>query len=165
MSAPAMQAIANITLSAATASVAFSNIPQGYRDLKIISTIALSGDISTYMQFNNDVGANYNSVRILGNGSSATSYANSNSSTALAFGISNATAQTTLTTNVIFEVLDYSITNKHKSTISRVNDAASESMVVAGRWSSTSAITSIQCIAGSGTFSTGSTFTLYGVLA
>jgi hypothetical protein len=63
--------------------------------------------------------------------------------------------------------MDYSATDKHKTVISRFGSAARETQATASRWANTAALTSINFFQESGgvTFSTGSTFSLYGVIA
>jgi len=65
--------------------------------------------------------------------------------------------------------MDYSATDKHKTVLVKrgVSDATGYSVgMEAGRWASTSAITSINIFDQSGdTFDAGSSFALYGVAA
>jgi hypothetical protein len=71
---------------------------------------------------------------------------------------------------IIIQVMDYSATDKHKSVLVRANsDAPSQNGVVAavaGRWASTSAVTSVVLLPEVGpNFASGSTFNLFGVIA
>jgi hypothetical protein len=61
--------------------------------------------------------------------------------------------------------MDYSATDKHKTVLSRANNAANGVTAIAGRWASTSAITSIVLTFQSSSLATGSTVALYGVSA
>jgi hypothetical protein len=70
----------------------------------------------------------------------------------------------------IIQVMDYSATDKHKTVLVRANtNAPSVSGVVyasAGRWASTSAVTSLVLLPEVGpNFAIGSTFNLFGVIA
>jgi hypothetical protein len=61
--------------------------------------------------------------------------------------------------------MDYSATNKHKSVVTR-NDHPSHTQAQANRWANTAAITSISiAVRGGSSFASGSTFSLYGVIA
>jgi hypothetical protein len=61
--------------------------------------------------------------------------------------------------------MDFSATDKHKTFLSRNGQAAGLVIATAGRWANTSAVTSMSVNINSGTFSTGHTFNLYGVIA
>ena len=72
--------IATQTLSANTASVTFSSIPQGYTDLVLIvsATPVAAGTWNLEMRFNNDTGSNYSRTVLSGDGSTAQSDRQSN---------------------------------------------------------------------------------------
>ena len=161
MGAPAMQAIGNVTLSSASATIVFNNISQSYRDLRLVVTVIGGSNFNQSLRFNSDTGTNYNRVSMAGNdiGSAVSS---SNTSVDQLYG---GVAGSQPASN-IYDILDYSATDKHKSTLCRTNVMDSSFMYVqatAGRWASTSAITSITVMGG--TFGIGSSFTLFGVLA
>jgi len=152
--------ITTTTLSSAQASVTFSSISGSYTDLVIV----FSGSITTgfdaiNMQFNSDTGTNYSRTVVAGNGSSATSFRDSNMS-AMQIGIMG-TGQSNSTWNV----MNYSNSTTFKTVISRGNASANSVRANAGLWRSTSAITSVTLAAASSTFTTGSTFTIYGIKA
>lgn len=157
-------ALASVTLSSAQPSVSFGNIPNSYRDLRLVITIptGYSGSGSG-VKFNADTDYTNNYSRVVagGNGTSAYSFLNS--------GGGNPTANHDLGAlrpdgNVIADFLDYSATNKHKVVLARSNGAANESAMQATRWASTSAITTITLTTdGASNLPAGSTFALYGV--
>jgi hypothetical protein len=73
---------------------------------------------------------------------------------------------TTAFSNVtIVHIMDYSATDKHKTVLSRANRASSGVDAIAGRWASTSAITSIKYFASGRTLDIGSTVALYGIVS
>lgn len=164
MPTPTYIPIANITLSSNASSVVFSSITQAYRDLILVVDAGNSGNVYNGLRgkINNDSAANYRIVYALGNGSSTISSAESTSNMFL-----GATGATNSATTVQF--IDYSATDKHKTTLIRrsVADASGYSLgMEVGRWASTSAITSIELFDQSGySLDSGSTFTLYGVAA
>jgi hypothetical protein len=64
----------------------------------------------------------------------------------------------------IIDIMDYSQTDKHKSVIARGNTPGWGTRMIAGRWASTAAITSIVIKTEAGlTFSIGDSFSLYGI--
>jgi hypothetical protein len=61
-------------------------------------------------------------------------------------------------------VMNYANSTTYKTTLSRADAANEELTAIVGLWRSTAAITSIKVAADAGiNFSTGSTFTLYGI--
>jgi hypothetical protein len=162
----AITALANTTLGSAAASVTFSSISGLYRDLILVVTGKTSvGYDVVQVRLNADSGANYQTVYMINNG--ATPYSGTaTSQTKMQFGILGGTS-TTVAMQWTTHFLDYSATDKHKTAIARLNTPTDSSMVdlSTNRWASTSAITSVQVIAGSGTWSAGATFALYGVSA
>jgi len=164
MPTPTYTPMANITLGSSAASVTFSSISQAYRDLVlvVVATTASSGQAGL-IRVNSDSGANYNRVFMLGDGSSAVS----NSFTGQSSFMTNFSAgfSSTVPSSVIFNLFDYSATNKHKTALNRNDQAATGVEAQAMRWASTSAVTSLSIQPSSGNFNTGSTFALYGIAA
>lgn len=163
----AMVALYSTTLSAPTASVTIAGIPaSGYRDLRLIMTAATSANSNNIMRVNGDSASNYTQVYAGGNGSSTTS---GTIGTSTFMGTDSSAFTTTVVgqTNHIIDIMDYAASDKHKSILFRCNRAGGHVEMMAGRWASTSAISSItvQPYTGGYTWSTGSTFTLYGIKA
>lgn len=149
-------AIATITLQQASSTVTFSGIPNTYRDLLLVVDGGVSTNQNCYIYMNEDTNsANYSKVEAGGDGSSAFGGA---SSSALWF------TMTTSGANTIVEVLDYSVTDKHKSAVVRVNYTTAVYML-AGRWASQNAVDSLRLNTSTGTFNSGTTFSLYGRIA
>jgi hypothetical protein len=146
--------LANITLGGSDSEVLFSSIPAIYKDLVlIIQSTATSGQ-DILFRFNADA-SNYSRVYAYGPGSGT----NSGSDSTSGWGwTSTARSMSTL------QVMDYSATDKHKTILSRTGEPSSYGTAMfAGRWASTAAVTSLSAIVSSGSFSSGSTFSLYGV--
>jgi len=157
------QAIATQTLGSATATVTFSSISGSYTDLVFINTIGLTAGDDLFIRFNGDTGTNYSSTRIAGDGTSAASGRTVNYT-----GIqprTPANQASTVTTNWICNVQNYSNTTTYKTTLDRYGYAAGFSTADVGLWRNTAAITSVSFISPGSTFVTGSTFTLYGIKA
>jgi hypothetical protein len=166
--------IASQTLSSNQATVTFSSIPtsllgKNLRDLVLVAEGVATGDnIGMTASFNSDSGSNYSSVTMQGNGSTAASSAPIGQ-TSLYVANNAAFAASGRAIVATLSVFDFAQTNKHKSTLTRsnaINASSGGTEAVAGRWASTSAITSlsVNAISGNGhTFAVGSTFSLYGI--
>ena len=147
-------------LSSAAASVTFSNIPQGFKDLVLEIVGSLSAAQAIVAQFNGDTGSNYSLTQITGDGSTAASGRSSNQ-TYVVIGDFN-TALSMSTTNI----QSYSNTNVFKTALTRASSVNSGDRVMARvhLWRSTSAITSILIYGFASTnLSVNSTFRLWGV--
>lgn len=154
--------IATTTLGSAAASVTFSSIPQGYTDLVLVNNAksATNGAALT-IQFNSDTSTNYSSTFMYGDGSSTTSARVSNSSA----GVYGGRCGTEFSSGIT-HIQNYSNTTTYKSIVSRGSDATSAVIAYASLWRNTSAITSMTIKNESNVnFSSGSTFTLYGITA
>jgi hypothetical protein len=152
--------IATTTLGSAASSVSFTSISGSYTDIQIVFSGAItSGFDAIGLQFNGDTGSNYSRVYIAGNGSAASSSLSS-SQTSSQIGLMG-----TEQSNSIFNVMNYANTTTYKTAIARGNSSANATRAGVGLWRSTSAINRIDLIAGSSTFISGSTFTLYGIQA
>ena len=152
--------IATTTLGADAASYTFSSIPSTYTDLVVICNVTCASAHTAYAQYNSDTGSNYSSTQLYGTGSgSAASYRVSSQTSALA-GISDGTSV------MKGNIMNYANTNTYKTILHRYSDVTSGD-VEAGvnLWRSTSAINIMTISLGSGTFISGSKFTLYGILA
>ena len=157
--------IATYTLGSATSSYTFSSIPATYTDLIIVmsGTVSLDGRDPS-IRFNSDTGSNYSYTNLSGNGSSALSSRVSNNSYIQL--TTNASWHTTTISNTIVQVQNYSNSTTYKTTLNRSNDATYGTDATVGLWRSTSAINSVTLFIPSGhNFSTGCTFTLYGIKA
>lgn len=158
--------IASTTLSAGTATIDFTSIPQTYTDLVLVIWPILSGSGATaYMRFNSDAGSNYSHTALTGNGTSASSSRGSNLTDGI--GIGGLSTGYGTTNNVILtHIMNYSNTTTNKTVISRWSNAGTGVDLVAGLWRSTAAITSFTIRNNGGhTYSSGSTFVLYGIKA
>jgi len=155
MPTPTYTPLANLTLSSTAASVTFSSISQSYRDLVLVAVTTGSQTTSISMNLNGDTTTtNYNRVYMGGSGTSATSSTATNQYIASSF---------TSTSQHLLNIMDYSATDKHKTVLSRLDNAADSTRATATRWANTAAITSVQILVNAGTFAAGSTFALYGI--
>jgi hypothetical protein len=161
--------IATTTLGSDAASYTFSTISGSYTDLVLISSVRstrAAADDSVYIRINSDTGSNYSNTVVKGNGSSASSNRNSNTTALyLADNIDAANQAAGTFSPMITNFENYSNATTYKTVLSRHNQAAGEVAAVVGLWRSTSAITSIQIYCAIGNLKSGSTFTLYGIKA
>jgi hypothetical protein len=157
--------IASNDLTATTASVTFSSIPQGYTDLKVVVNArsnAARDDDYAEISFN---GLTTNlSARILyGTGSATGSVTASNINCII--NAANNTANTF--SNTEFYIPNYTSGNFKSVSADGVeenNATFSVANLTAGLWSATAAITQVTLTPGYGSFVANSTFTLYGIL-
>lgn len=160
--------IASTTLTSSASSVAFSSldtIAAGYRDLILVSNAVGSGSgIDVYIRLNGDTGSNYNRAYMSGTGSST--YAGTSTNATWFFLTAWAALHNSNPWQNTFELMDFSATDKHKSALWRTDQASNYGTeAMAGRWASTSAVTSLVIGTTSGSFNSGATFALYGVAA
>jgi hypothetical protein len=157
--------IATTTLGSAAASYTFSSIPSTYTDLILVFSGTNNQAVNTAdytLRFNSDSGTNYSRTAAMGNGSTTNSVRGSNqTSLFLTYWGAPSTTQTTIITNI----LNYANTTTYKTVTTRNANSASGTDITAGLWRSTSAINTILITNTVGTFSSGSTFTLYGIAA
>jgi hypothetical protein len=157
MALQSMTALASITLQEASASVTFSGIPQSYRDLIAVynGTNTTGGDF--YMTLNGDgTNSNYSMVRM-----ATIPTVNSQAEATREIGLAR-TGRTAIT----IQLMDYSVTNKHKVTITRSDGPDVVVAAYASRWANTAAVTSVGFMVNGGhNFTAGSTFNLYGRIA
>ena len=159
--APTYVKIASQT-SGAVSSVTFSNIPQGYTDLVLVCNAANNTGVGylVQLQFNGDTTTKYSQTRLHGDGGSAASLRESSGTEAwLAW-------TTSVFSTIKIDILNYSNTTTNKTSISRWGAAAYRVGSWVALWRSTAAITSIKILSESpSVFTSGSTFTIYGIKA
>lgn len=156
---------------AAYTSYGFSNIPQTYQDLFLVTSCR---DASSYasvynpLWFNNVAsGTGYSETQLVGDGSSASSSRWTNQSF---FQFTNQPAGTspagTFSANTM-HILNYANTTTFKTILTRNSydlNGSGSSKVIVGTYASTAAITSIAISPNLG-FKAGTTMTLYGIRA
>lgn len=157
----AFESIATATLTGGT-SASFTSIPSSYQHLQIRvnAKTAISG-ADIIMKFNNDTGNNYAFHYLRGDGASASA------SGAFSDGYVYITPTNgTYYATAIIDIHDYASTSKHKT--SKIfsgydSNGSGWNALRSGLWMSTSAINRIDFTIGGTTFSTGTTFALYGI--
>jgi hypothetical protein len=145
--------IATQTLGSSSASVSFSSISGTYTDLVMVFNGVADNNVN--LRFNSDTASNYSSTRIRGDGSSASSAFFANQTSMVGSYDPGQSIS-------IWQIMNYSNATTYKSALNRGGGAGTNVEAYVGLWRNTAAITSVTVIV-SGTFSTGCTFTLYGV--
>lgn len=161
--------IATSTLGSSSATIDFTSISSSYTHLRLVVFAQIvPGGSSGYctLRFNSDTGTNYSDTELYGNGTSASSYRNTNA-TAL-FGTALSIPNTTDTFGCYtFDIFNYTgSTNKTVlcTASSDKNGSGSVDRTV-GLWRNTAAITSIRITTWNGTlYNTGTKATLYGIV-
>lgn len=170
---PTYVPLAEVTLAATTASVTLP-VPTGYRDLILVSQARTdrsgSYDDDIYCQLNGDTGSNYSNVWMMGNGSATDSATASGSYIRIFINAPASLATAGVFGNFIASFQDASATDKHKTILTRSNEAVRASTyavaATASRWSNTAAITSMRIYSGTGAnLVSGTTLNLYGIEA
>ena len=167
-----MTLIASSTVGAGgVGSITFSSIPATYTDLKITvsarGTNNSSSNDSVALVINGDTGNNYPARRLYGTGSVAGSDVNTSSTFAYTAytGWASSTANTFGNTDIY--IPNYAGSNQKSMSsdgVSENNSATAYESLVAGLWTGTSAITSLNLAPVNGTgWAQYSTFYLYGI--
>jgi hypothetical protein len=157
--------IASQTLGSAAATVTFSSIASTYTDLVLVMSYSLSvGSASTFMQFNSDTTTNYSNTYLSG-ATSATSGRDTSATRIRVAAPALGTGINVMRTNIT-QIQNYANTTTFKTTLSRDSQGDAETAAIVGLWRKTpEAINAINLFNGaSANFTTGSTFTLYGIL-
>lgn len=163
--AAAYDSIATTTVgSGGASSVTFSSIPSTYTHLQIrYSGNAGSNDI--FFRLNGDTGSNYIRHYLYGGGGSAAAGA-SLAQTSGSLGYGPVTADTNILGGSVFDLLDYTNTNKYKTTRSLTGfDSNGSGLLVlySGLWLNTAAVTSITVLPNTGNFNQYTSVALYGI--
>lgn len=157
-------ALATLTLSGNDSLVEFASIPNTYRDLVLVCSFrAVNSSGLTYpsFRFNNDSGSNYPTIGMFANSASA----NGTSQSFGRIGMGGNTS-TSFGHFVTMNIFDYSVTDKHKTFTANENHYGTSMVQWAGRWASTSVISSIQVfLEDNSNMASGSSFTLYGIVS
>ena len=148
------------------ASITFTSIPSGYTDLIMVADIAMSSPTGTVYivgQVGNatvDTGTNYSFTAVVGNGSTVSSYRNSNQT------YFQCDTYLTGTNRAIIELQlqSYSNTSINKVILGRTSGPGQSASAYVNLWRSTAAINTLKLYDYTGnSFAIGSTFTLYGI--
>ena len=169
MATPTYELIETTTLSSSASSVTFSSITQSFRDLVLVVRGNSTSNSFAYplLRLNNSSSTYY---YVEGFGQSSSTY--SGSSTASGIPSINGGEEPMKTSRqalIIYEIFDYSQTDKEKSVLTRTNtDDGSLVGYSASKWASTSAVSSLVLYPTNGgtpgaSLASGLTMSLYGI--
>ena len=165
------ESIATVTVGAGgSASVDFTSIPSTYKHLQIRcllkDTTSGSTDDPAIIRFNGDSGSNYSNHGLYGTGSSASTIASAPTSYIFAYGTPSNNFSNVFGAAII-DILDYTDTNKYKTTRwlngFDANTTPSSIDFYSGSWRNTAAISSIQFLPVNNNWAQYSSFALYGI--
>jgi hypothetical protein len=156
--------------SSGAASITFSSIPQNYNHLQIrYIGRGSSSTVYSRLRFNSDTSTNYYTHELYGGGGGslgAQAYSGSSFNAIVLSGQGFTSASSTFNGGIV-DILNYTSTSKNKTVkILEGFDANGSGALglYSGLWSATpAAITTIEIIISSGTFSQYSHFALYGI--
>ena len=169
--ASSYESIATATGTGSSGTISFTSIPSGFKHLEIRGIARSTATNATFtIKLNSDSGSNYAQHRLFGDGTSVTA----SGADTLTFASVGSNALSTTSSNIaganIISILDYGSTSKYKTirSFAGMDDnsgtTASQLAIRSGLWQSTSAITQIDLIAAaSGSWTTQTTFALYGI--
>ena len=169
----AYDSIASTTLGSAQSSITFSSIPSTYTHLQIRFSARSSVIERINLTFNSDTGSTqYTAHRLYGyfDGTNMITGSNARIDKAAIWVMSASGVPTTTSVFAggVIDVLDYSNTNKYKTTrtLAGYDDNGTTGQFVtfdSGFWKSTSAVSSLTMTMESGSFQQYSSFALYGI--
>lgn len=159
------ESISTVTVGAGGASsVSFSSIPSTYKHLQVRCFYLAANAGSARYTINGDTAANYSIHGLQGNGSAASAWAYPNETKQLFI---TGELSATYPAVAVIDILDYSSTNKVKTTRTLSGfdqNGAGAVGLVSGAWYNTgTAINSLTFTPQSGNFNQYSSFALYGI--
>ncbi len=156
--------IATTTLGSASATIDFTSIPATYTDLKLVLVGKTSTDAVVRLRFNSDSASNYSNTFLYGDGAGAASSRSTSQTFAnLSFGADFRSAQPGFISTDIFSYAGSTFKTLLSNECLDLNGGGTVNPSVS-LYRSTSAITSVNLLLSTGTFATGFTATLYGIL-
>lgn len=164
------ESIASATGTGSSGTISFSSIPGTYKHLQLrINARCNSGAITDcYIRFNSDTGSNYAKHWMFGLDSGGPYVSTAANTTPFSIGYVQG-YDTYPTTGAVIDIHDYANTAINKTTRYLVGtpeqQTTSQGAIVigSGLWMNTNAITSIDIVLASSSFSSSSTFALYGI--
>ena len=145
--------IASSVLGSSAASVTFSSIPSTYRDLIVV--VNVDSDAHGHKLAHGGATANDAAIWAWGDGSTTGSSSATNVNMTSYYQARQ----------VIWQIMDYSATDKHKPIIWRASGPADAVVMAAGRWAFTTAVTSITIESADTNYPAGTSFYVYGIVS
>ncbi len=162
--------IASNTLTSSAASVTFSSIPSTYTDLVLRISIRLASGSYCSIRLNGISTNTYSRTGIAASGTGVGNISNSNINYLRIINVDNSTNTANTFSSEEIYLPNYVVSQNHPVSIfgaTEDNSTAGNTLgVIAGLWSNTSGISSIEIadhIGGTATMAAGSSFFLYGI--
>jgi len=157
--------LAHTSLSTTASEIVFNSIDQTYTDLVIVGNFRnTSGNELCNLRFNGDTATNYSYIRTQAVGGSLNTIDDSAAFNRIIGGICSTYGQSA----VVWDIFNYSSTSIKKSVLvkggySHTGSGTAVGLMVCNLWNNTNAITDIRVFPDAGSFSAGSTATMYGI--
>lgn len=150
--------LSTVTFGGSDTDIIFHNIPPIYKDLIIVLSGTIQASSNTGITFNSDsASGSYHSVFISASGNidpPSTGIGSGKIFMHLNGGNRN---------TIVYQVMDYSATNKHKVVLARSSSGDSYVSATSVRWASNSPVTSLRVDSGTSTFLAGTVCSIYGI--
>lgn len=163
------ESIATATGTGSSGTITFSSIPSGFKHLQLrimARTSASVANADLYVNFNSDTGSNYAYHALSGSGSTVSAFGAASQTITYMGVITGGTATANVMGVAIIDVLDFNSSTKNK-TLRSFNgfdgNGTGQSNVNSSLWMNTNAVTSLTITTNTGSFTTASTFALYGI--
>lgn len=161
--------IQETTLSSASAEITFSSIPATYSSLRLVTSTFRSNTATSRIRFNGDTGSNHGAQFMTWTNANEPAPSGYGGDTGIYFTGAQYGASATYPALFITDILGYNNTAymtavNHAGGHASGTGTTSEWFQLGGAWYNTAVVTSITLTAASGTFNTGSTARLYGIL-
>jgi len=156
--------IASTTLGSAAASITFSSIAASWTDIRLVLVAKGDGGLANArLTYNSDNGTNYSRTTLGGNGSTTSSYQNTNN-TYIDLGLANLSE--TIPSMLTYDIFSYAGSTFKTVLLTSSQDYNGSGAVerIVGLWRSTSAITTIKIESTINNYAAGTIATLYGIL-
>lgn len=140
-----------------TTTITFSSIAASWTDLILVMNVQGGSSAGIKTRFNGDTASNYSKTSMYGDGSSGSSFRETNQTSV------NTTNLGTTVGTTVMQIQNYK-GSTHKTGFIRRGEPASLTETDVFLWRSTSAITQIEIIS-TAPYNSSSTFTLYGIAA
>jgi hypothetical protein len=155
--------IATTTGTGSSNTVTFSSISSSYTDLVLIANMQSTDPTSVAtLRMNNDSTSTYSYTTLYGSGTTAGSFRGSTRTGIYVAGAVDYLPTSSSYALAKFDFINYSNTSVYKTVL--IRDTTDPETTV-GLWRSASAINRIDIFIDNGNFTSGSTFTLYGIAA
>ncbi len=164
-----MQLIAHQELASNQASITFNSIPQTFTDLYLV--LCLRGSLNNpqighLLRFNNDSGANYKTMALSGNGSSASSFSQTTETYIYTGQAPALTSSASAFGNTSIYIHNYTGSTQKSVSVDAVRETNGSSTYLAnfaGLWTSTAAINRIDIVCEVANWEVYSSASLYGI--